>query len=415
MAELNARNDSFISMLMQVSGRARPRDIHGMSEVEALELLRAYMAAHPEQPLAMADDVLVYAPTPVPAAPEVPPAVPVETPVPMPEPEPVTPSPAPVELPVPEFAPQPPAPEFPAAPVPEPVPFAPEPLPVEPAEPLIIPGGPVDGASASVDSAAELPSWYYEEAVLPPQPGEQSATPSAAPDAPAEPMSAYGVPQTAEPMSAYGVPQTAEPMSAYAVPETAEPMSAYAVPDQPVFVPPAMVDAPLDSSVLGFDPGAPVAFASSETSPAPTPADFAGVATAEAAIPSPAPVPADFAMPAQPPSVAEPLAPADFADVPAPEAGVDSGWADSEAFASVEQVVATEMAPAEEPPISALWWLAVLFFGFPGALVAWLVNRSHSPKRSKPFLIVGIVLAVITVLAFAGIFALAAVGVTAGS
>lgn len=67
MAKLTASRDSFIAMLLEVSGRARPRDLQGVSLDESAELLRAYVEAHPELPLSFADDELVIHAAPSPA------------------------------------------------------------------------------------------------------------------------------------------------------------------------------------------------------------------------------------------------------------------------------------------------------------------------------------------------------------
>jgi uncharacterized membrane protein len=56
------------------------------------------------------------------------------------------------------------------------------------------------------------------------------------------------------------------------------------------------------------------------------------------------------------------------------------------------------MPPARVSPV---WWIAVVLFGFLGAFVAWFVNRRSNPAGAKPFLIVGIVLLVVGVLAAA--------------
>lgn len=68
MAQLDARTDDFIRLLLDVSGRARPSDLHGVGESEGASLLQAYAAAHPERSLAFADGVLAAsaAPAPVP-------------------------------------------------------------------------------------------------------------------------------------------------------------------------------------------------------------------------------------------------------------------------------------------------------------------------------------------------------------
>lgn len=64
MAQLDARTDDFIRMLLDVSGRARPSDLHGMDEVRATELLRSYAAVHPERTLAFTEGTLTVAAAP---------------------------------------------------------------------------------------------------------------------------------------------------------------------------------------------------------------------------------------------------------------------------------------------------------------------------------------------------------------
>lgn len=74
MAQLNSKYESFISMLLGVSGRARPGDIQGVAEDEAIEILRAYAAKYSENALGFEGDVLVIGVAPAAApAPAVPP------------------------------------------------------------------------------------------------------------------------------------------------------------------------------------------------------------------------------------------------------------------------------------------------------------------------------------------------------
>lgn len=65
----NARTESFVTLLLDVSGRARPSDIQGVSPAEAVEVLQAYAAAHAAEGVRFDGDELVIAPTPVSAAP----------------------------------------------------------------------------------------------------------------------------------------------------------------------------------------------------------------------------------------------------------------------------------------------------------------------------------------------------------
>lgn len=61
MVKLDARNDDFIGMLLDVRGRVRAADIHGVNERDAAELLEAYRSEHPERSLAIEDGVLAPA------------------------------------------------------------------------------------------------------------------------------------------------------------------------------------------------------------------------------------------------------------------------------------------------------------------------------------------------------------------
>lgn len=133
MADLNARTDTFVELVLNVSGRARVSDLADMMPPDAaLALLQAYKAAHPELPLFFDGDALVYG---VPAS------------------EAVQPLAAPVPYGVPAAVDVPPA------------------APAPPVAPAAVVGAadfaaevpaPVDSASASVP-AEELPSWYFED------------------------------------------------------------------------------------------------------------------------------------------------------------------------------------------------------------------------------------------------------------
>lgn len=63
MADLDARTDSFITLLLDVSGRARPSDLQGFSPAEASEMLHRYLVTHPERGLAFDGDTLMPAAT----------------------------------------------------------------------------------------------------------------------------------------------------------------------------------------------------------------------------------------------------------------------------------------------------------------------------------------------------------------
>lgn len=132
VAQLDKRNDDFIRMLLDVSGRARPADLHGIDEAQAIELLQAYVAAHPERPLAISDGVLS------PAVPTV-----------------VEPVPAPVEVPVHEA------------------------WAAVPAVPDLGPGLGTPAAGQSPQS--EIPSWVYEQPAAPTESSPQQVDPYAVP------------------------------------------------------------------------------------------------------------------------------------------------------------------------------------------------------------------------------------------
>lgn len=161
VAQLDARTDDFIRMLLDVSGRARPADLHGVSADDAASLLQAYAAAHPERPLAFTDGVLA-----VTAAP------------PAPEPEPAWEPPAPAESAYSEPAYAGPA-------------YAPAPA-EQPAVPAHEAWAATPPAAAPADQApdSEIPAWVYED---------QTAT---------VPPSA---PQTSELLDAYAPAPTAVP------------------------------------------------------------------------------------------------------------------------------------------------------------------------------------------------------------
>lgn len=62
VAQLNARTDSFIALLLDVSGRARTGDLSGFAPDEAGTMLQMYADAHPELGLVFDGDALVPAP-----------------------------------------------------------------------------------------------------------------------------------------------------------------------------------------------------------------------------------------------------------------------------------------------------------------------------------------------------------------
>lgn len=59
MTRLDAKYESFITMLLSVSGKARPQDLQGISAAEAVDLLRQYAGVHAESSLGFEGDVLV--------------------------------------------------------------------------------------------------------------------------------------------------------------------------------------------------------------------------------------------------------------------------------------------------------------------------------------------------------------------
>lgn len=101
MAAFNARTESFVTLLLNVSGRARPSDIQGVSPAEAVEVLQAYASAHAAEGVRFDGDALVVAPPQAPVA-EVPAAAVFESSgvygVPASEPQPGA-APAPEQLP----------------------------------------------------------------------------------------------------------------------------------------------------------------------------------------------------------------------------------------------------------------------------------------------------------------------------
>jgi len=56
--------------------------------------------------------------------------------------------------------------------------------------------------------------------------------------------------------------------------------------------------------------------------------------------------------------------------------------------------------------VSNWWYVVPGFLGIIGGLVAWLVNKDLNPKKAKRFLIIGIVLPIIYIIVYIGIFAL---------
>lgn len=55
--------------------------------------------------------------------------------------------------------------------------------------------------------------------------------------------------------------------------------------------------------------------------------------------------------------------------------------------------------------VSNWWYVVPILLGIIGGLVAWLVNKDRNPKKAKRFLILGIVLPIIYIIVYIGIFA----------
>lgn len=133
MAGLDARTDSFISMLLDVTGRVRPGDLPSVSEFDLPTTMRAFIDAHPERQLALDNGILSQAdafaaPAAAPAASAAPVVVP-----------------PPAQVP-PEFELVPAAavatPAQPAEPAPDPAPAFDPGEPLTPAEPEAVPPAP---------------------------------------------------------------------------------------------------------------------------------------------------------------------------------------------------------------------------------------------------------------------------------
>lgn len=149
MAELTKPIESFISLLLDVSGRARPIDLEAHVPVGAEEVLRAYAEAHPEMHLDFDGETLVLKP---PAA----------------APEPEAPSP----WLVPETEPTPPAAG----------PFTPEPAPQAPEVDLS--AIPLVDTTPAGEAPPFVPVQPSSEAPVPPEPARPAASEPAFPGAP---------------------------------------------------------------------------------------------------------------------------------------------------------------------------------------------------------------------------------------
>lgn len=215
VADLNARSDSFISLLLDVAGKARPSDIAGMSADEATALLQAYAAAHPERGLTFDGSQLAPAAVPA-AAPTAAAAAPAPVaPEPYPAAAPSTPAgwESPVTTPDPYAMPATPVTGAYGAPQPVADPYA---VPASAVDAYGVPvtdpyGTPqsvapetagVPAAPAPEPANPELPSWVYEQpAPAPAYQGE--AFPAAAVGAAAVGAAAVAETPAAVPAPAY--------------------------------------------------------------------------------------------------------------------------------------------------------------------------------------------------------------------
>lgn len=251
MPELNSRVESFITLLLNVTGRARPADLEAHSVVGAEELLSAYAAAHPEMGVVFDGGGLAVAAQ---AAPE--PAAPPEPaiePVTVPAPEPVA---APQPGPFDEHIAPASAPFVDPASIPEvnvAAPVAPLPVP-EPFDPAAIPA--VDAGFSVVEPATPMGAVEETPPVVPVIPEVLPATePVPVPELPT--VGAESVPPAAEP-SAIAIDDVLPPL-----PEIApvEPMGLGDVELLPA-VPPLGAEpaaAADDASFFEFGPAEPVA------------------------------------------------------------------------------------------------------------------------------------------------------------
>lgn len=348
MAQLDARTDDFIRLLLDVSGRARPSDLHGVAESEGASLLQAYAAAHPERSLAFADGVLAASAAPAPAAVVEPPAPVAAGPA---YSEPVAPAPAAA-----------PADEAWAASVAE-----------SPAQ------VPAHEAWAEQPPAAPEPLTPLQHLPDYDQPAPIEQQPVGAPDPYAAPAP-FGAPDP------YAAAAQAAP-DPYAAPATygaAEPAAApYAIP-APV---PTPSEHPFGIPAPGADAGA---YRAAEEPFAPQPA-----------APQPfEPGPAEYAVPAQAAAVPSPAETVPYAstggygDIAGPIPAADD-WQ-----GSAEPVESEYPAPAyaDEPALAWYWWAAPILFGVIGGVIAWVVLRPSRPRGARTMLIAGAVVTAIHVI-----------------
>lgn len=190
MAELTKPIESFITLLLEVSGRARPIDLEAHVPVGAEEVLRAYVELHPELDLAFEEETLVLrppAPAPEPQAPS-PWLVPEPEPAP-PAAGPFTPEPAP-EVPEVDLSSIPLVDTVPSASIP---PFTPAPPSPEVSAPQAGAPGTSEPPSPMVQEPARVTtddSEFFEFG-----PSGSSAQDVSPPSGPAEPAGAPAHPQ----------------------------------------------------------------------------------------------------------------------------------------------------------------------------------------------------------------------------
>lgn len=240
VAKLDSRNDSFIALLLDVSGKARPEDMAGMSLEDAAALLQAFAGAHPElglgfdgrvlAPAAVAVPVTRQSAEPVTSAQE--PAAFDEAPD-VPAAEPATPAESPLYVPAPEV-PEVEAPAFsvPAVEVPAVEPAFSVPAVEAPAAEAVVPAWAFDGPAPTESVPQGMPEVAAPlDAPLPSQPTYSpvggpapvsladiaSIDLGAAPAPPAH-ESVFGLAPAGDPVS--GVPQAAA--ADYGVPTAPE-------------------------------------------------------------------------------------------------------------------------------------------------------------------------------------------------
>jgi hypothetical protein len=204
LAGLDARTDSFISMLLDVTGRLRPGDLPSVSEFDLPSTMQAYIDAHPERQLALDNGILSQAdataapatPAVVPPPAQVPPefelvpAAAIAAPA---QPAEPAPDPAPAFDPGEPFTPAAPEAATPAAVAEEPVhELVFQALPLDDVPELAPP--PPSLTEADAAAAVDPASWFIAEtADLTPPEGLVSPV---EPEPPAGPSAAPAEPET---------------------------------------------------------------------------------------------------------------------------------------------------------------------------------------------------------------------------